>query len=91
MDFKELVLDDVEKIAQDLTVYKLILYNDDFNTFEWVIGSLVEVCDHTLEQAEQTSLIVHYKGKCQVKSGTWEVLEPQCHQLLERGLSAKIE
>jgi ATP-dependent Clp protease adaptor protein ClpS len=91
MNFKELVLDEIEKIAQDQTVYNLILYNDDFNTFDWVIESLVDICDHSSEQAEQSALIVHYKGKCQVKSGTWEVLEPRCLKLLERGLSAKIE
>lgn len=91
MDFKELVLDEVEKIAQDQTIYKLILYNDDVNTFDWVIDCLVEICQHSAEQAEQCALIVHYKGKCQVKSGTWDVLEPRCSSLLDRGLSAKIE
>lgn len=91
MDFKELVLDEVEKIAQDQTIYKLILYNDDVNTFDWVIDCLVEICQHSAEQAEQCALIVHYKGKCQVKSGTWDVLEPRCSTLLDRGLSAKIE
>lgn len=91
MDFKELVLDEVEKIAQDQTIYKLILYNDDVNTFDWVIDCLVEICQHSAEQAEQSALIVHYKGKCQVKSGTWDVLEPRCSSLLDRGLSAKIE
>lgn len=91
MDFKELVLDETEKIAQDQTIYKLILYNDDFNTFDWVIDSLVEICQHSTEQAEQSALIVHYKGKCTVKSGTWDVLEPRCSSLLDRGLSAKIE
>lgn len=91
MNFKELVLDEVEKIAQDLTVYKLVLYNDEVNTFDWVIDSLIDICQHSEEQAEQSALIVHYKGKCQVKSGTWDVLEPKCTSLLERGLSAKIE
>lgn len=70
--------------------YEIILYNDDVNTFDWVIQSLVEVCEHDLEQAEQCSILVHYKGKCAVKSGSYKDLEPRCTALLERGLSAEI-
>ena len=69
---------------------ELVLFNDDVNTFDWVIVSLMEVCEHTLEQAEQCSLIVHYRGKCGVKSGSWEELKPKCTALLNRGLSAEI-
>lgn len=69
---------------------EIVLYNDDVNTFDWVITSLVEVCDHTLEQAEQCSILVHYKGKCSVKSGSFRELKPQCSELLNRGLSAEI-
>ena len=70
---------------------EIILYNDDVNTFDHVINTLISVCDHTLEQAEQCSLIVHYKGKCSVKTGSYSVLKPMCTELLQAGLSAEIE
>ena len=70
---------------------EIILYNDDINTFDHVINTLISVCDHTLEQAEQCSLIVHYKGKCGVKSGSYSELKPMCTKLLQAGLSAEIE
>lgn len=70
---------------------EIILYNDDVNTFDHVINTLISVCDHTLEQAEQCSLIVHYKGKCSVKTGSYSVLKPMCTKLLQAGLSAEIE
>ncbi|MAJ36956.1 MAG: hypothetical protein CMC19_03385 [Flavobacteriaceae bacterium] len=70
--------------------YHLVLYNDDFNTFDHVIYTLIKVCEHSAEQAEQCSLIVHYKGKCTVKSGEIEDLKPRCQALLDAGLSAKI-
>jgi ATP-dependent Clp protease adaptor protein ClpS len=69
----------------------LILYNDDVNTFDWVIDSLVKVCRHLPEQAEQCSYIVHYNGKCAVKEGEFDKLRPMCEALLDRGLSAVIE
>jgi ATP-dependent Clp protease adaptor protein ClpS len=70
---------------------EIILYNDDVNTFDHVINTLISVCDHSLEQAEQCSLIVHYKGKCGVKSGSYSELKPICTKLLQAGLSAEIE
>jgi ATP-dependent Clp protease adaptor protein ClpS len=80
-----------EILLEQLTSLRsLILFNDDVNTFDWVIESLVDTCGHSWEQAEQCSLIVHYKGKCDVKSGTYEELEPICTELLRRGLSAEI-
>lgn len=69
---------------------EIIIYNDDVNTFDHVIETLMRVCNHTSEQAEQCSLIIHYKGKCTVKTGPIKELEPQCTQLLEAGLSAEI-
>ena len=69
----------------------LILYNDDVNTFDHVIDTLVEVCHHTFEQAEQCAIIVHFKGKCDVKTGSYEYLKPLCTALLDAGLSAQIE
>jgi ATP-dependent Clp protease adaptor protein ClpS len=69
---------------------EIIVYNDDVNTFDHVIDTLVRVCDHTPEQAEQCSLIVHYNGKCTVKTGEYDKLKIQCTGLLEAGLSAEI-
>jgi len=69
---------------------EIILHNDDVNTFDHVIETLIRVCNHTAEQAEQCALIVHYKGKCTVKTDVLEKLKPQCTQLLEAGLSAEI-
>ncbi len=69
---------------------EIILYNDDVNTFDHVIDTLIKVCKHTSEQAEQCAILVHYKGKCTVKTGSFEELKPQCTQLLEAGLSAEI-
>ena len=66
------------------------LYNDDINTFDHVIDTLMDACDHTLEQAEQCSIIVHYNGKCVVKTGSYKDLEPRCSILLEAGLTAEI-
>lgn len=70
---------------------ELIVYNDDFNTFEWVIKCFMEVCHHTFEQSEQLSLIVHFKGKAVVKTGIFEELKPMKDALIDRGLSAVIE
>ncbi|HXJ97583.1 MAG TPA: ATP-dependent Clp protease adaptor ClpS [Gelidibacter sp.] len=86
-----------EKIQEDLLVdtleeklNEIVLYNDDVNTFDHVIDTLIYACDHTPEQAEQCSILVHYKGKCTVKTGPYEDLKPRCTMLLEAGLSAEI-
>lgn len=86
-----------EKIQEDIDVADLlsgnseiILHNDDVNTFDHVIDTLIRVCDHTSEQAEQCALLVHYTGKCTVKTGEFKKLKPQCLQLLDAGLSAEI-
>ncbi len=70
---------------------QLIVYNDDFNTFDHVIDALIKVCKHDPVQAEQCTFIIHYKGKCSVKKGSFEQLEPMCTALLERGITAEIE
>jgi ATP-dependent Clp protease adaptor protein ClpS len=70
---------------------QLILFNDDVNTFDWVIESLIKVCNHELLQAEQCSLVIHYAGKCAVKEGGLRELKPMCEALQDRGLSAVIE
>lgn len=68
----------------------LIIYNDDVNTFDHVIDSLVKVCKHEVIQAEQCTWIIHYNGKCAVKNGSLEDLRPMRHALTERGIDAKI-
>jgi ATP-dependent Clp protease adaptor protein ClpS len=73
-----------------LTQNEIVLYNDEVNTFDHVIDTLIHACDHTPEQAEQCSLIVHYNGKCTVKTGLYDDLKPRCSMLLEAGLSAEI-
>ena len=70
--------------------YQIILYNDDFNTFDHVIESLINICDHAPLQAEQCTLIIHYKGKCSVKSGTLIDLKPRLKRLIDANLSAEI-
>jgi len=86
-----------EKVSEELLLdeetvkhNEIVLFNDDVNTFEHVIHTLIDVCEHTPEQAEQCSLIVHYKGKCTVKTGEYKELEPRCSKLLQAGLSAEI-
>lgn len=69
---------------------EIVLYNDDVNTFDHVIDTLIRVCNHDELQAEQCALLVHYKGKCTVKTGSIDELKPQCSSLLEAGLSAEI-
>ena len=78
------VLVDVEQGAA------IILYNDDLNTFDHLIYCLIKYCRHTAEQAEQCAMLVHYKGKCTVKTGSYDDLKPRCSMLLQAGLSAEI-
>ena len=82
---EELLLD--EDVAKN---NEIVLYNDDVNTFDHVIETLIHACHHTPEQAEQCSIIVHFKGKCTVKTGIYDELKPQCSMLLDAGLSAEI-
>ncbi len=71
-------------------VRNLILFNDDFNTFEFVIETLIDVCKHEPEQAEQCTLIVHFKGKCAVKSGSFTELKPIFTEMSNRNLTVEI-
>lgn len=84
-----LVADDID--VSESIPSNLIVYNDDFNTFDWVIESLVEVCRHTFEQAEQLSLLIHFKGKATIKTAPFQVVKPMKDALVDRGLSAVIE
>ncbi len=81
----------LETEEQEVEDKQIILYNDDFNSFDFVIESLIKVCKHELLQAEQCTYLVHYKGKCSVKKGSYKELEPICTALLERGLTAEIQ
>ncbi len=69
----------------------LIMWNDEVNTFEWVIETLIDVCDHSPEQAEQCALIIHTKGKYAVKNGSYDDLKPLCDAITERGIGATVE
>ncbi len=84
---EELLVDEVEVIDKS----ELVVYNDDHNTFDWVIKCFIEVCNHTYEQSEQLSLIIHFKGKATVKTGPYSELKPLKDALIDRGLSAVIE
>ncbi len=86
-----------EKLEEDLLLAEdtvkqseIVLFNDEVNTFDHVIATLIAVCEHSPEQAEQCSLIVHYNGKCTVKTGALDDLKPRCSSLLQAGLSAEI-
>lgn len=81
---------EIDVLSLEKELNKIILYNDDINTFDHVIESLIHVCEHNELQAEQCAMIVHYNGQCDVKSGSYEDLKPRCSALLERGLSAEI-
>jgi ATP-dependent Clp protease adaptor protein ClpS len=69
----------------------IVVWNDDVNTFDWVIETLVEVCGHTVEQAEQCALLIHTKGSYGVKQGEIDILKPMCEAICERLISATIE
>ncbi len=69
----------------------IILFNDEINTFEFVTSMLIEICDHDPIQAEQCTYLVHYAGKCSVKSGSYKKLEPICKALVNSGLNASID
>lgn len=69
----------------------LIVWNDDVNTFEWVIETLIKICEHTQEQAEQCAIIIDAKGKYAVKEGSYDILKPQCEAITDRGINATIE
>ena len=81
----------VEDLIKDIKQSKIVVYNDEVNSFDHVIFCLMKYCNHTLEQAEQCAWIIHSKGKYSVKTGSFEKLLPVCEALVENGLNAKIE
>ncbi|MBB6612146.1 ATP-dependent Clp protease adaptor ClpS [Pontibacter sp. Tf4] len=83
--------EDVAVLEENTDLRQLIVFNDDVNTFDHVIETLIKVCGHTAEQAEQCTLLIHYKGKCTVKMGSYEELEGMCTALHQKSLSADIQ
>jgi ATP-dependent Clp protease adaptor protein ClpS len=90
MSTKEKASEELLLEEEVLTQNEIVLYNVEVNTFDHVINTLIHACEHTSEQAEQCSLLVHYKGKCTVKTGEYADLKPRCSILLDAGLSAEI-
>ena len=82
---------DLETLLVAEDIRNIVLYNDDVNTFDFVIDTLIELCKHDALQAEQCAMLVHFKGRCEVKKGSYDELEPICSSLLERGLTAEIQ
>ncbi|MEI7470926.1 MAG: ATP-dependent Clp protease adaptor ClpS [Chitinophagaceae bacterium] len=83
--------EETDTLVNDQGGHSLIVWNDEINTFEWVIETLMEVCGHSAQQAEQCAMIIHTKGKYAVKVGSYESLKPACDAITERGISATIE
>jgi ATP-dependent Clp protease adaptor protein ClpS len=81
----------IETLTAIENTFQLIVWNDEVNSFDWVIQTLIEVCSHSLEQAEQCSMIIHTKGKYAVKDGDYDFLKPMCDAITERGIGATIE
>jgi len=88
--YQEQVEVDVLEAVETVDVMDLVVFNDDVNTFDHVINTLMRVCSHTLEQAEQCTLIIHHKGKCNVKKGSFDFLSPMRDAICEAGIDARI-
>jgi ATP-dependent Clp protease adaptor protein ClpS len=82
---------DTDVLTKKDEPYNLIVWNDEVNTFEWVIETLIEVCKHSEEQAEQCAMLIHTQGKYAVKQGSYQELKPMCDAITERGIGATIE
>lgn len=85
---------EIPEVISDVAVdepFSLIVWNDHINTFDWVIETLVDICSHTPEQAEQCAWIIHTNGKYAVKDGTYDELKPMCEAIVERGIGATVE
>lgn len=93
--FKNDIQTDSAEETDQLTLHEetcnLVVWNDEVNTFEWVIETLMDICGHTHEQAEQCAYIIHFHGKYAVKNGSYDDLKPQCDAITERGINATIE
>ena len=83
--------EDVDVMTEEAIDHKLIVWNDEQNTFDWVIDTLMAVCGHEREQAEQCTMLIHYKGKCAVKNGSYDELKVQKDAITDRLINATIE
>jgi ATP-dependent Clp protease adaptor protein ClpS len=83
--------EDIDVLTSYEQSCSLVVWNDEVNTFEWVITTLIEVCGHSQEQAEQCSYIIHFQGKYAVKQGSYEELKPMCDAITDRGINATVE
>lgn len=90
MSVQEEVLEEVEIKEEVNQQNEIVVFNDEVNTFDHVIDMLIAACDHDPLQAEQCTMLIHYKGKCAVKTGDYDDLKPRCSQLLDAGISAEI-
>ncbi|MBI2275351.1 MAG: ATP-dependent Clp protease adaptor ClpS [Bacteroidetes bacterium] len=80
-----------DTITELASSYQLVVWNDEVNTFEWVIETLIKICGHSPEQAEQCAMLIHTQGKYAVKKGDYETLKPMCDAITDRGIGATIE
>ena len=88
-DIKELNI--IETLTVSNYSFNLIVWNDEVNSFDWVIDSLMSICQHTEEQAEQSAMIIHFQGKYAVKNGEFDTLKVMCEAITERGINATVE
>ncbi|HMV11299.1 MAG TPA: ATP-dependent Clp protease adaptor ClpS [Cyclobacteriaceae bacterium] len=89
-DFQADEMVDVLEVIETTDLMDLVVFNDDVNTFDHVINTLIKVCRHTQEQAEQCTMLIHFKGKCTVKNGSFEFLKPMRDSICEAGIDARI-
>lgn len=89
-DFQAEEMVDVLEVIETTDLMDLVVFNDDVNTFDHVINTLIKVCKHTPEQAEQCTMLIHFKGKCTVKNGSFEFLKPMRDSICEAGIDARI-
>ena len=89
-DFQADEMVEVLEVIETTDLMDLVVFNDDVNTFDPVINTLIKVCKHTPEQAEQCTMLIHFKGKCTVKNGSFEFLKPMRDSICEAGIDARI-
>lgn len=90
LTFPEIEVEEEVQLADVIDEHQLVVFNDEVNTFEHVIDTLIAICDHTSEQAEQCTWIIHYNGKCAVKYGAKIKLAELCKAICDRGISAEV-